>query len=214
MLLAPVLNVDVLLLCPSLAAAFAVITACCIAAHVLRHYLRTEQLKTPPSTVFPILNLVDKDFAAAQDLYLKDLPGLLREGYRRYKHTFYQLWSVDSYITIASADFLEEMNGLPEGTLDFHAATQKVPIPNANNESSHHFYCPGLYYLQLCSTADSFLLQRMIGDYTWLQVADDLLAHTIITDLTRQIGPSNQFHFFDFLSFGFVLESLLCHFFS
>lgn len=30
--------------------------------------------------------------------------------------------------------------------------------------------------------------QRMIGDYNWLQVGDTLLAHTILANLTRQLG--------------------------
>lgn len=28
----------------------------------------------------------------------------------------------------------------------------------------------------------------MVGDYTWVQIADDLEAHTILTDLTRNIS--------------------------
>jgi len=28
----------------------------------------------------------------------------------------------------------------------------------------------------------------MIGDYNWLGVADELLAHTVRVDLTRQLG--------------------------
>jgi hypothetical protein len=32
------------------------------------------------------------------------------------------------------------------------------------------------------------MLKRMVGDYTWLKIADDLLSHTIRTDLTKQLG--------------------------
>ncbi|KAL7939950.1 cytochrome P450 monooxygenase [Trichoderma barbatum] len=102
----------------------------------------------------PVLNMTGNDYAGAERAYTENLGGLLREGYEKYKHGFYQLFSPTGFLVIASADYVQEISQLPEGTLDFHGATQR----------------------------------RMIGDYNWLQVGDTLLAHTILTDVVRQLG--------------------------
>lgn len=83
---------------------------------------------------FPVLNLSGNDYAGAERAYTENLRGLLREGYQKYKHGFYQLFSPTGFLVIASADYVQEISQLPEGTLDFHGATQRVWKPNSTRK--------------------------------------------------------------------------------
>jgi hypothetical protein len=75
-----------------------------------------------------VLNLKGKEFAEAERAYFENLCAYLQDGYNEYKHGFYQLFSPIGYLVIALGDFVKEMSQLPEGTLDFHGASQKVRI--------------------------------------------------------------------------------------
>jgi hypothetical protein len=72
------------------------------------------------------LNLSGDDYSGAERAYRENLRGLLRDGYQKYRHGFYQLFSPTGFLVIASADYVREISQLPEGILDFHGATQKV----------------------------------------------------------------------------------------
>ncbi|KAL3476752.1 cytochrome P450 [Aspergillus californicus] len=130
----------------------AVFGLCYGAVVLLKHWESIQQV-TARQLDLPVLNLEGNGFAEAEKSYFDNLPCLLRDGYQKYRHGFYQLFTPTGYLVIASAGYFQEMNQLPEGTLDFHAASQK----------------------------------RVIGDYTWLQIADELLSHTIRTDLTKHL---------------------------
>lgn len=91
-------------------------------AFVKAHFRRRK----PPQRHLPTLNVHNNDFAGALQQYLYGLLGLLKSGYALYKHSAYQIWGVDGYLTIVSTDFLDELIKLPRNALDFHGATQKV----------------------------------------------------------------------------------------
>ncbi|KAK0703443.1 hypothetical protein B0T26DRAFT_731336 [Lasiosphaeria miniovina] len=52
----------------------------------------------------PVLNLNGNDYQGAERAYRQNLRGLLHEGYQKYKHGFYQLFSPTGFLVIASAD--------------------------------------------------------------------------------------------------------------
>lgn len=101
------------------------LSLCYAAVALVKHWVRVEQV-TRRSLNLPVLNLEGENFAEAINAYYNDLRNLLQDGYRERKHGFYQLFSPTGYLTIASADFVQEMDRLPKGTLDFHSASQQV----------------------------------------------------------------------------------------
>jgi hypothetical protein len=98
---------------------------CYAAVILIKHWASIQQV-TIRQLDLPVLNLQGGGFAEAEKSYFENLPVLLRDGYQKYKHGFYQLFSPTGYLVIASADYIQEMNQLPKGTLDFHSASQKV----------------------------------------------------------------------------------------
>lgn len=101
--------------------------AAAVARTLYQNYRRAENLKrTGRIDGLPVLNLDGDDFERATKRYRTELKKLLQLGYRQFKHGIYQLWSVYGFVTIVSPDFLEELNALPKGTLDFYGAVQKV----------------------------------------------------------------------------------------
>lgn len=101
-----------------------------VAATVLiQNYQRSDDLKRNGRIDgVPVLNLEGDDFDRATRRYRTKLKQLLQAGYQRFKHGIYQLWGMYGFITIVSPDFLEELNMLPKGALDFYGAVQKVGI--------------------------------------------------------------------------------------
>jgi hypothetical protein len=93
------------------------------AAVVLAKHWARVRLVTRRPLDLAVLNLRGKGFAGAEQAYFDDLRGLLQDGYQKYKHGFYQLFTPTGYLVIALADYIKEINLLPEGTLDFHSAS-------------------------------------------------------------------------------------------
>jgi hypothetical protein len=118
---------SLLLSCRNAVFVLAVTLATAVARILYQNYRRAENLKrTGRIDGLPVLNLDRDDFERATKRYRTELKELLQLGYKQFKHGIYQLWSVYGFVTIVSPDFLEELNALPKGTLDFYGAVQKV----------------------------------------------------------------------------------------
>lgn len=106
-------------------ASLACIGLCYVAVLVANEWQRVQRIKKQTLNL-PILNLSGNDYTDAEKAYRENLQGLLRDGYQKYKHGFYQIFSPTGFLAVASADYIREISQLPEGILDFHGATQKV----------------------------------------------------------------------------------------
>ncbi|KAL4767273.1 cytochrome P450 [Aspergillus nidulans var. acristatus] len=117
---------SLLLSCRNAVFVLAVTLATVVARILYQNYRRAENLKrTGRIDGLPVLNLDGDDFERATKRYRTELKELLQLGYKQFKHGIYQLWSVYGFVTIVSPDFLQELNALPKGTLDFYGAVQK-----------------------------------------------------------------------------------------
>ncbi|KAH6621651.1 cytochrome P450 [Chaetomium sp. MPI-SDFR-AT-0129] len=111
-----------------------------------------------PAVDVPVLNLKGKSFDEAAEYYLYHFKEILQQGYDRFK-TVYKKGAFQVW-------------GI-DGYIVI-VSPQYLEELNALGTDTLDFH--------------SASQKRIIGEYEWLRIADELEAHTILTDLTRNIG--------------------------
>lgn len=111
-----------------------------------------------PAVDVPVLNLKGKSFDEAAEYYLYHFKEILQQGYDRFK-TVYK-----------------------KGAFQVWGIDGYIVI--VSPEYLEELNALGTDTLDFHSASQ----KRIIGEYEWLRIADELEAHTILTDLTRNIG--------------------------
>ncbi|KAH6622511.1 cytochrome P450 [Chaetomium tenue] len=111
-----------------------------------------------PSVDVPVINLRGEDFDGAAEYYLYHFKEILEQGYGRFKG----LYNKGAFQVWGIDGYIVIVS--PEYLEELNAlGTDTLDFHSASQK-------------------------RIIGDYEWLRIADELEAHTILTDLTRNIG--------------------------
>ncbi|KAH7348304.1 cytochrome P450 [Rhexocercosporidium sp. MPI-PUGE-AT-0058] len=70
----------------------------------------------------PVLNLANGDFSTASREWSANYEYYMKEGYKKYRHSAYQLWGPDGYVVVLSPDFLQELKYEKDEVCDFYSA--------------------------------------------------------------------------------------------
>lgn len=111
-----------------------------------------------PVVDVPVLNLKGDNFDAAANYYLYHFKELLQEGYDKFKTQF------------------------KKGAFQIWGIDGYIVIVSPDHLEELKLLGPDVLDFHSASQ------KRIIGEYEWLRIADELEAHTILTDLTRNIS--------------------------